>query len=115
MSGYKFREFLNLSSSELKDSKFSRLLKEAREAKDMTKASIARAIGVTPVMITRYENNAVSPSEQTLTKIISLFDDEQQRIQDNKKQEEIELLEKELKAIEEQIKLLAKLRAIKQK
>ncbi|BAH06767.1 helix-turn-helix domain-containing protein [Clostridium kluyveri] len=49
-------------------------IKEIRESKNLTQKQLAEKIGVTPVTITRYENNKREPSIETLNKIAKALD-----------------------------------------
>ena len=54
--------------------KFSERLKELREEKELSKQQLAKAIGVSDVAISRWENNLRVPNIINLVNIAKYFD-----------------------------------------
>ena len=54
--------------------KFSERLKELREEKELSKQQLAKAIGVSDVAISRWENNLRVPNIVNLQNIAKFFD-----------------------------------------
>lgn len=104
----KLKNLLDLPRKEIKekDGEFGKSLEEERLKRGVTKATLAKAIGVTPVMISRYEQHHVVPSAYTLAKIGEFFED-------NLQDELADILKKQLAALEEKQNIVAeKLRVL---
>lgn len=53
---------------------FSKRIKELRIEKQLRQSDIARAIGVTPATVTRWENDTQEPDYLTLALLAQFFD-----------------------------------------
>ena len=103
------KKFLNLSRDELKKANFGKSLEKERVNKELTKADLARAIKVTPVMVSRYEKSLIVPSIETLEKLVNFFEE-------NKQNDDLtSILEKKLSILEEKLNVLNELEKVLKK